>query len=318
MINMVKIEKIHQDNEKILTARIFSKILYKTNFCNKKRNQQLLSIDLLKAQIQKDLLSITALRVEETYTKLLKKRNPTEIMQKRGKLIFLQCIKKSCEDFLTKLYGYKVRVNLDVLRNALYTKILLKDLELIFQVPFYVLIEPKSPIFRLIYYPVYNFASESFIEALIDNMVLEVSNCVVYFSIINFSSVYAFRQTLFRSNFLSLRNFERFKNNIIWQLITKIYVQRPLDLYNNRYEIFILRTNGIFRRTIYANRSNEINSLTNLSLLTLVFVELRDFLGSRIDETIYFLSKGLRFTLTTVFGQVIGLIWRGVIEGLKK
>ena len=104
----------------------------------------------------------------------------------------------------------------------------------------------------------------------------------------------------------------------IWQLITKIYVQRPLDLYNNRYEIFILRTNGIFRRTIYANRSNEINSLTNLSLLTLVFVELRDFLGSRIDETIYFLSKGLRFTLTTVFGQVIGLIWRGVIEGLKK
>ena len=315
---MVKSSTIEEDNEKKLTARIFSKIFYKTNFCNKKGNQQLLGMDLLKAQIQKDLLSITALRVEETYTKLLSKRNPAEVMKKRGKLIFLQCIKKSCEDFLTKQYGYKVTVNLDNLRNSLYTKFLLKDLELLFQVPFYVLIDPKSALFRLIYYPVYNFASESFIEALIDNMVLEVSNCVIYFSIINFSSVYAFRQTLFRSNFLSLRNFERFKNNIIWQLITKIYLKRPLDLYNNRYEIFILRTNGIFRRTIYANRSKEINSLTNLSLLTLVFVEFRDFLSSRLDETIYFLSKGFRFTLTSVFGQFIGLIWRGVLEGLKK
>ena len=134
---------------------------------------------------------------------------------------------------------------------------------------------------------------------------------------IKFSSVYAFRQTLYRSKFLSLRNFERFKNNLSWQLITKTYIQRPIDLYNNRYEILILRTNGIFCRTIYANRSKEINSLTNFPLLTITFVELRDFLIGRLDETIYFVSKGVRFTLTSILGQVIGLIWRGVIEGLK-
>jgi hypothetical protein len=147
---------------------------------------------------------------------------------------------------------------------------------------------------------------------------LEISNCVVYFSIVKYSSVYAFRQTLYRSKFLSLRNFERFKNNLSWQLITKRYFQRPVDLYNNRYEIFILRTNGIYCRTIYANRSADVGSLTNLSLLTLVLIELRDFISSRVDEAVYFLSKGLRFTLTSVFGQVIGLIWRGIIEGLKK
>ena len=199
----------------------------------------------------------------------------------------------------------------------MYTKTVLKDLELLFEVPFYVLLNPNSSVFRLIYYPVYNFASESFIEALIDHMILEISNCVVYFNMIKFSSVYAFRQTLYRSKFLSLRNFERFKNNLSWQLITKTYIQRPIDLYNNRYEILILRTNGIFCRTIYANRSKEINSLTNFPLLTITFVELRDFLIGRLDETIYFVSKGVRFTLTSILGQVIGLIWRGVIEGLK-
>ena len=97
-------------------------------------------------------------------------------------------------------------------------------------------------------------------QFLVRNIVLEISNCVVYFSIVKFSSVYAFRQTLYRSKFLSLRNFERFKNNLSWQLLTKVYLQRPLDLYNNRYEIFILRTNGIYCRTIYANRSSDVSN----------------------------------------------------------
>jgi len=317
---MVKIKKtkIKIDNAKFLTARIFSKILYKTNFTNKKGNQQLLGIDLLKTEIQKDLVSVTALRVEETYIRLLEKKDPSLIMQKKGRILFLQCIKRSCEDFLTKKYGYKVRLNLEKLKKSLYIKNLLKDIEFIFQVPFYGLVDPKSKMFRRVYYPVYNIASESFIEALIDNMILEISNCIVYFSIIKFSAFYAFRQTLYRSNFLSLRNFERFKNNLSWQLITKIYIQRPIDLYNNRYEILILRTNGIYGRTIYANRSKEITSLNNFSLLTLIFIEFRDFLTSRLDEAIYFVSKSVRFTLTSGLGQLIGLVWRGIIEGLKK
>jgi hypothetical protein len=314
---MTKYKNININNSKELIARIFSKILYKTHFNKKQKNQDLLGIDLLKTDIQNDLLSISALTVEEIYNKLLEKGNPQEFMQKKGKFLFLQCIKKSCEDFLTKRYGYKVRVDIRILKKSLYTKNLLQDAELIFQLPFYILLDPKSSIFRLIYYPVYNLASESFIEALIDNMILEISNCVEYFSIVKFSSVYAFRQTLYQSKFLSLRNFERFKNNLSWQLIAKIYVQRPVDLYNNRYKISTLRTNGIYSRTIYTNRSQKINSLSNLSLLTIIFLEFRDFLIGRIDEIIYFGSKSIRFTLTSVFGQIIGLIWRGLIEGLK-
>jgi len=306
------------DNVKTLAAKIFSKILYKTNFSNRKGNQQLLGIDLLKTEIQKDLLAITLLRVEKTYLKLMEKENPSEIMQKKGKILFLHCIKKSCEDFLTKQYGSKVIVDLDILKRSLYTKTLLNDLELLFQVPFYILIDQKSSIFRLIYYPVYNYASEGFIEALIDHMILEISNCIVYFNIFKYSSVYAFRQTLYRSKFLSLRNFERFRNNLSWQLITKTYIQRPIAIYNNRYELFIFKTNGIYCRTIYTNRSKEISFFNNFYLLPIIAIEFRDFLTSRLDETIYFLSKSVRFALTTVFGQFIGLVWRGIIEGLKK
>ena len=315
---MSKTKKFERDNVKNLTARIFSKILYKTNFSRRKGNQKLLGIDLLKTEIKKDLLYISVFRIEEVYTKLLEKGQPKDTMEKKGKSLFLQCLKKGCEDFLTQQYGYKVQISTAILKQSLYTQILLKDLELIFQLPFYALLDPNASLFLLIYYPVYESGSERFIEALIDHIVLEISNCIVYFSIVKFSSVYAFRQTLYRSKFLSLRNFERFKNNLNWQLVTKQYIQHPVDLYNNRYEILILRVDGIYCRTIYANRSKKIAYLTNFSLLTVTLIELKDFVNSRLDETIYFLSKSIRFTLTSVFGQIIGLIWRGIIEGLKK
>ena len=52
---MSESQTLKKNNVKILTARIFSKILYKTNFSNKKGNQQLLGIDLLKLETKTDL-----------------------------------------------------------------------------------------------------------------------------------------------------------------------------------------------------------------------------------------------------------------------
>jgi hypothetical protein len=70
-------------------------------------------------------------------------------------------------------------------------------------------------------------------------------------------------------------------------------------------------------RLIYANRTAQIKSMQNSSLFIIAFIELRDFLNSRLDEITYVLSSGLRFILTSVLGRFVGLIWRGVIDGLK-
>ena len=69
---MVIIEeaKTKKTDQVFFTTKIFSKVLYKTNFCNKKGNQVLLGIDILKDDVKKELLSLAILRLEEVFTKL--------------------------------------------------------------------------------------------------------------------------------------------------------------------------------------------------------------------------------------------------------
>jgi hypothetical protein len=78
-----------------------------------------------------------------------------------------------------------------------------------------------------------------------------------------------------------------------------------------------LRADEIYAKTIYTNRSKDLALLANFPLVTVTLIELKDFLLSRFDEILYFISSTLRFTLASVIGQFIGLVWRGIIEGLK-
>ena len=51
---------------------------------------------------------------------------------------------------------------------------------------------------------------------------------------------------------------------------------------------------------------------SNYDIFSVVYYE---FFAEQFMQTVQ--KKLIRFTLTLLFGQVIGLIWRGVLEGLK-
>ena len=140
----------------------------------------------------------------------------------------------------------------------------------------------------------------------------------MYIVLNEFSSVSSIRQNLYKSNFLSLRNIERFKNNLAWQARIKNYIWRPKNIYNSQYELWVLRNEGIDKRIIYSNQATELINLQEGSLIIVTYTELQDFLLSRFEEFIYILGNGIRFSLTSVLGQTIGLIWKGIIEGLKR
>ena len=295
---------------------IFARLHYKINFDINNTSSFILATDLLSDSSKVQLFRIVTVNVENIFRKLVDE--DIVITAKRSRAISFSLIKSVIQDFLMVHYGYKINIHSDIIKNSFYTKQVLVDQQILLSVPFHALINENAKSFRTLFFPVYNVAYFSFSEALIDNLIVEIANAVMFIILNEFSFIYEVRKCLYRANFLSLRNVERFRNNLNWQCRIKYFIKKPADLYNNQQGIWVIRTTGIYYRMIYANRSNDLMNLEHFSLLTLFTIETKDFLVSRVDEFLYFFGNSIRYILTSVIGQVIGLIWRGIIEGLKK
>jgi len=306
------------DRKNLITRfnKVFARLHYKINFDITNTSSFLLATDLLRDNTKRRLFKIVAANVETLFLELLTKG--IILNSSSSQSIFFSLIKETTQEFLTDCYGFRVKVHSTLIKDSFYTKLVLSDEKILLNVPFQILSTTDPQLFRTIFVPIYNKAYDSFIEALLDNLIVEITNAVMFIIVNEFSFIYEVRKNFYRSNFLSLRNVERFRNNLGWQSRIKSTIKRPSEIYNSQQGIWIIRTTGIYYRIIYANRSNEIMTLKRFSLVTLFFIETKDFLLSRVDEAVYFFGSSVRYTLTSVVGQVIGLVWRGIIEGLKK
>jgi len=290
---------------------------YKRDACFVNRSKILLGLDLLRDGIKRELLQTVTVTVEEQFLLALK-------MVQSGKIddvnqeILLQILRTSTKRFLTQYYGYSIDVNPKVFTNSLYVRSLFEDFDLLIKVPLFSLIENKSPTFRTTFLPLYKKATNRILEILFDNLIINISEAIVRVILSDFLLVRNIQQNWFRSNFLSTRNLERFKNNLAWQDRKSTYIKRPTAIYNNEYETLILTPDGFYIQTIYANRVQQLLKLNRSSLAIINYVEFQDFLLCRVDETVFFVSQSTRYLLTSVIGQTIGLIWKGIIETLKE
>jgi hypothetical protein len=299
------------------TSELFINLYQKISSSLTNNSKFLIGTDLLREEIRRDLLRTVTITVEKKFLKILEGET-SSIKNKSSEAILFDIIKSSTETFLTKYYGSRFRIDSEILKNYIYVQTICEDSKILLALPLISLTNNQSSVFKSTFTPIYNLATNQLLEVLLDNLIIEVSNCVMRIIINEFSLVSDIRQRWYRSNFLSIRNIERFKNNLAWQDRIKYYVRRPKNLYNSEYGIWVIRSNGIYYRTIYANRINELLTLNSKALLIVNYIEFQDFLLSRLDEVLFLVSKSSRYFLTSIIGQVIGLIWRGIIEGLKK
>jgi hypothetical protein len=307
------------DNSSIeRSADLFFKIHSKLNFTLLNNSNFLLGTDLLRANIRRDLLRTVILTTEEKFLEVGQKYKSSSAYKINSKQIFFDLVKSSTENFILKYYGSQLNLNPSVFENLDYIQTISADSEILVSVTFLSLFNKQSQVFQSTFVPIYSFATDQILERLLDNLIIEISNCSMRVIINEFSLILDVRQKWYKANFLSLRSLERFKNNLAWQDRLYLYINRPKSLYNSEYKIWIIRSGAVYSRTIYANRLNEILALNGRSLLIVNYFELQDFLASRLNEIIFFISKGTKYFLTSIIGQTIGLIWRGIIESLKK
>ena len=151
---------------------------------------------------------------------------------------------------------------------------------------------------------------------LVENLIIQVSNGVVQPLLNQFSQVELIKQTFFHPRLLSTRQIERFRNDLSWKYRFTQSFEEPKNIYESVYYLWIIEVQGINRLPIYAPRQEELSALTPWQQTITLGLEFRDAIAPRLQSLTSWIGQGLVYLLTQVVGRALGLIGRGILQGL--
>ncbi|MEG4322185.1 MULTISPECIES: DUF3685 domain-containing protein [unclassified Microcoleus] len=153
-------------------------------------------------------------------------------------------------------------------------------------------------------------------EALLENLAIQVASGVVQPLLNNFADIEEIKQSFYDGKLISTREIERFRNNLSWRYRWDSYFVEPKAIFESRFWLFVLRDSGIKRISIYAPRNLELAQLSGWQLALTLLLETRDAIAPRVRAVISLLGTAVVYILTQVIGRGIGLIGRGIIQGI--
>ncbi len=151
---------------------------------------------------------------------------------------------------------------------------------------------------------------------LLHNLTIQIANGIMQLILNNFSDLEIFKYKLYLNNYRSSRAIAHFRNEISWGYRSEKYWLIPKNIFESSYQILTVSQGQIINLSIYAPRTEELSRLRGLSWLTTMILELRDAIAPRLRSVLGLLGNSLVFTLTQIIGKGIGLIGKGIIQGL--
>lgn len=153
-------------------------------------------------------------------------------------------------------------------------------------------------------------------EALLQNLLISIANGVMQPLLNNFADVEEIKEDFYNKQLLSTRDIEKFRNNLSWKYRLAEYVGRPKEIFESNFSLFVLNERGIKTISIYSPRRHELVELSGIPLTVTLLLETRDAIAPGIRATVSFIGSGVVYLLTQVIGRGIGLIGRGIIQGI--
>lgn len=153
-------------------------------------------------------------------------------------------------------------------------------------------------------------------EILLDNLVLQMANSVIYPLLNYLADVELIKQNFYQRQLMSSREIARFRNTLSWHYRRKQLIEEPTAIFESTYPLFALNGMGIKQVHIYASRRSELDQLSGLPLIVTLLLEFRDALSPRLRGAIAAVGSGVIYVLTDVIGRSIGLVARGIIKGI--
>ena len=277
----------------------------------------ILEIDILQPEIQKSLCHLILKRLSETIIKV-----PIADTLDQNYIAYITALWSwSTNYFFTQHYGQlttEEEQRLGILLEqefAIVNKNIFNCIYGISELFEYLLGMPNIKIDNIIYQSDDPEATAR-IEFLLHNLVIHLANGVMQIILNYFYDLEVLKYRLFKSEYRSDRELARFRNQLSWKYRQETYFTNPQNIFESRYRLLVLN-NGIIRTMyVYASRRLELESLTGIPWLSTIVIETRDALAPIVRKFVALAGSGVVFVLTQVIGKGLGLIGKGIIQGI--
>ena len=156
------------------------------------------------------------------------------------------------------------------------------------------------------------------LEALISNWLIRTAELISAEILASCSTWPDLRRYLLRSDLLPTRNLERLRNQLNSQQRWDSLFERPVQLYESRRLLYGLKQGAIVPIEHMEPRDRELQQLSwGQQLITLV-LEGRDALAPQVQALFRRLGDLVVVVLTQVIGRAIGLVGRGILQGMGR
>ena len=126
------------------------------------------------------------------------------------------------------------------------------------------------------------------------------------------------RRYLLRPDLLATRNLERLRNQLNSQQRWGNLFERPVQLYESRRLLYGIQNGAITPQLLTEPRDSELRQLSWGQQLITLSLEARDALAPQLQSFIRRLGDLVVVVLTQVIGRAIGLVGKGVLQGMGR
>jgi DNA-binding NarL/FixJ family response regulator len=296
---------------------IFERVVTDVQIGLTNRTQIPLEIDILQPEIRKSLCHLILQRLSETIEGL-----PIANTLDRNYTDYLNALWSwSINYFFTQHYGQltaEEEVELAILTEREFTAVEQNIFDYIYGIPElfeYLLGKPDLTIDNIIY------KSDdpevvARIEFLLHNLTIHLANAVMQVILNHFYDLEILKHRLFQAAYKSDRQLARFRNQLSWKYRQEAYFTHPQNIFESRHRLLVL-VNGTIRTIyLYASRKEELERLTGIPWLSTIVIETRDAIAPLVRKFVALAGSGVVFVLTQVIGKGLGLIGKGIIQGI--
>lgn len=304
-----------------LQSALFASCVTKLQFPLENVTDTPLEIDILREQKKRELLYLILQKLAKQLDEL--RVSQIEISQLSGvkSTLIGDLWQAAVTDFfgkfsLIKLGQQKIEIVNLLLQNtqAVQTEILNK-IPLTFELYSYLLFQTEMYIDNASY-PAVSIEAKNQAAMILENFLIQVANGVVQPLLNSLADVEIIKQNFYSSRLISTREIERFRNELSWKYRYNNYINEAQAIFESRYEIFVIAPRGIAKTSIYAPRNQELAKLSNIPLFVTLILEFSDAIAPRLKSLVAFVGSGIVFILTQIIGRGLGLIGRGILQGI--